>query len=139
MPPRDGRIELRAVAREKSVEITVSDTGEGIPPEHLPRVFDRFYKVDSARAGHPGSGLGLSIAKAITERLGGAISVTSRPGETIFLVRLPLPDPKDVTAEDPRAAEGYTTSLPYPAGPHARSVTQELNATTAIARTGTAE
>jgi len=112
--PRDGRIELRALAQEKSVDLTVSDTGEGIPPEHLPRVFDRFYKVDSARAGRSGSGLGLSIAKAITERLGGAIAVTSRPGETIFKVKLPLPNPKDVSAEDPGAPEAGETSLSYP-------------------------
>jgi len=70
----------------------VRDTGEGIAPEHLDRVFDRFYKADEARgADGRGSGLGLSIAKAIVERHGGRISVQSEPGrETVFEVLLPL-------------------------------------------------
>ena len=98
--PPDGRIELRAATRGASVHITVTDTGEGIPAEHLPHVFDRFYKVSSAMADRAGgSGLGLSISKAITERHGGAISVTSRPGETMFEVRLPLPDLKGIPTE----------------------------------------
>jgi signal transduction histidine kinase len=130
--PRDGRIELRAAARKTSVEITVSDTGEGIPPEHLPRVFDRFYKVDSARADRSGSGLGLSIAKAITERHGGAISVTSRPGETIFQVKLPLPDSKHVALEDPHPPEAYATSLPSPVWSTGWSLAQGSNATAAL-------
>jgi signal transduction histidine kinase len=100
-PPR-GRIELRAALLGSNVQITVTDTGEGIPPEHLTRVFERFYKVDSAREDRSsGSGLGLSIAKAITERHGGAISVASRAGETVFEVRLPLPDAKNLTVDDP--------------------------------------
>jgi two-component system sensor histidine kinase BaeS len=104
-PPR-GSIQLRAAARGSSVHITVMDTGEGIPPAHLARVFDRFYKVDPARADRsPGSGLGLSIAKAITERHGGAISVTSRVGETIFEVRLPLPETKEMAPSPLGGAE----------------------------------
>jgi signal transduction histidine kinase len=87
--PPDGRIELKAAPRGTSIHITVSDTGVGILPEHLPRVFDRFYRGNSNRADRSGSGLGLSIAKAITERHGGAISVTSRAGETVFDVALP--------------------------------------------------
>jgi signal transduction histidine kinase len=58
----------------------VRDTGPGIPPEHLPRVFDRFYKVDAARsatATPSGSGLGLSIVKAIVERHGGRIDASN--------------------------------------------------------------
>ena len=93
--PPDGRIELRAAPRGTSIHITVSDTGVGILPEHLPRVFDRFYRGNSNRADRSGSGLGLSIAKAIAERHGGAISVTSRPGETVFDVALPLPGSGD--------------------------------------------
>ena len=70
--------------------LRVSDTGEGIGPEHLPHVFDRFYKADPARADGPGTGLGLSIVKAIAERHGGRVSVTSTPGTgTTFDVRLP--------------------------------------------------
>jgi signal transduction histidine kinase len=104
--PVDGRIDLQAAALGNSVRITVTDSGEGIAAEYLPRVFDRFYKVNSTRGdSSPGSGLGLSIAKAITERHGGAISVTSRPGETVFEVTLPLADPKDMPVEGPSAVD----------------------------------
>lgn len=60
------------------VEFYVRDTGIGIAPEHLPRLFDRFYKVDTFRQG---TGLGLAICKSITEQLGGTIGVESQPGE----------------------------------------------------------
>ena len=70
--------------------LSVIDAGEGIPPDHVPHVFDRFYKVETARAnGNGGSGLGLSIAKAIVERHRGTIQVTSAPGHTVFTVILP--------------------------------------------------
>jgi signal transduction histidine kinase len=70
--------------------LSVSDSGGGIAPEHLPHVFDRFYKADASRAAEStGSGLGLSITKAIVERHGGTIGVTSRPGRTTFTIRLP--------------------------------------------------
>ena len=64
------------------MRITVRDTGPGIPPEHLPRVFDRFYKVDASRAGTAvpsGSGLGLSIVRAIIERHGGTVTAANAP------------------------------------------------------------
>ena len=64
-----------------SVRLMVTDSGHGIPPEHLPHVFERFYKVDEARTnGSGGSGLGLSIAKAIVEQHGGTIGVQQRAG-----------------------------------------------------------
>jgi signal transduction histidine kinase len=90
--PPGGRVELRAEAHEQHVVIKVRDTGTGIAPEHLPHVFDRFYKVDPSRSGEkPGSGLGLSIVKAIIERHGGTVSVTSEPHQsTEFTIRLPL-------------------------------------------------
>ena len=68
------------------------DIGAGIAAEHLPHVFDRFYKADPARvrpATEQGSGLGLSIVKAIVERHGGRIEVSSGPGRTAFTVTLP--------------------------------------------------
>jgi signal transduction histidine kinase len=72
--------------------LSIRDTGSGIPPEHIPFVFDRFYKVDPARAGHTatGSGLGLSVVKAIVARHGGSVSVFSEPGvATVFTIHLP--------------------------------------------------
>ncbi len=87
-----GRVDLRAAPGDGCLILQVRDTGRGIPPEHLPMIFDRFYKVDASRSGtEAGSGLGLSIVKAIVERHGGTISVTSEPGvQTVFEVRLPL-------------------------------------------------
>jgi two-component system, OmpR family, sensor kinase len=86
--PRGSSIELRARAAAGGVAITVTDQGAGIPEEHLPHVFDRFYKGDAARTQTGGSGLGLSIVKAIVERHGGAVTVESRPGRTVFALTL---------------------------------------------------
>ena len=72
-----------------AIVIAVEDEGPGIPPEHVPHVFDRFYKAQAARETSDGSGLGLSIVKATVERHGGQISVVSRPGRTIFELTLP--------------------------------------------------
>jgi two-component system heavy metal sensor histidine kinase CusS len=71
------------------VAFSVSDEGPGISPEHLPHVFDRFYKADTARTPQGesvagGSGLGLSIVWAIVSRHGGVTTVESRPGRTVF-------------------------------------------------------
>jgi signal transduction histidine kinase len=86
--PPGGEVELRTKPSDGGVALFVRDTGEGIAPEHVSHVFDRFYKADEARgAGGRGSGLGLSIAKAIVERHGGRIAVRSDPGrETVFEV-----------------------------------------------------
>jgi signal transduction histidine kinase len=91
--PDGGSIELRAMRGPRVVSLLVIDSGPGIPPEHLDHVFDRFYKVDTARvAANAGSGLGLSIVKAIVDRHDGAVSVTSRPGRTEFKIVLPQAD-----------------------------------------------
>ena len=92
--PSGGSVRLAASAASgDAVGITVRDTGPGIPADHLPRVFDRFYKVDAARAGTAvpsGSGLGLSIVRAIIERHGGSVSATNVPeGGALFELRLP--------------------------------------------------
>ena len=88
--PEGGRIELRAGMANGCAVLSVADSGSGIAPEHLPYVFDRFYKVDPARAAAgAGSGLGLSIAKAIVVRHGGTIAVASAPGSTRFTISLP--------------------------------------------------
>jgi signal transduction histidine kinase len=81
--PDGGRITLHAARDRDRVRIRVIDTGPGIPPEHLPHIFDRFYKVDQSRAGTripSGSGLGLSIVQAIVNRHGGEVSAANAPG-----------------------------------------------------------
>lgn len=88
--PPGGRVRLAASREDGKVRITVADSGSGIAPEHLPHVFDRFYKADQSRAHAGGSGLGLSIVKAIVERHGGTVSVRSTQGvETVFEIVLP--------------------------------------------------
>jgi two-component system sensor histidine kinase BaeS len=88
--PAGGTIRLEAALDNGGYRIVVEDSGTGIDPEHLPHVFDRFYKADHARAANTaGSGLGLSIAKAIVEQHHGRIAVESRPGRTAFTIRLP--------------------------------------------------
>lgn len=88
--PAGGTITLSAMHTDGVAVLSVADTGGGIAPEHLPHVFERFYKADAARAADStGSGLGLSITRAIVERHGGTIGVTSQPGHTTFTIRLP--------------------------------------------------
>lgn len=88
--PEGGTVTLSATQADGVATLSVSDTGDGIAPDHLPFVFERFYKVDASRAAEStGSGLGLSITKAIIERHGGTIGVASEPGQTSFTVKLP--------------------------------------------------
>jgi signal transduction histidine kinase len=85
-----GVIELAARAEGESIVLSVVDSGAGIAAEHVPYVFDRFYKADAARKHNAGgSGLGLSITKAIVQRHGGSIHVDSVPGRTAFTIVLP--------------------------------------------------
>lgn len=86
--PAGGEVALKMANRGSSVEITVSDTGEGIEPEHLEKIFERFYRIDKARS-KSGTGLGLSIADWIVKSHHGSIKVKSSPGKgTTFLVML---------------------------------------------------
>ena len=89
--PRGGRIALRAAPAGDEVVLIVEDSGPGIPAEHLPHVFDRFYRVDPARdARSGGSGLGLSIVRAVVEQHGGRVSATNGAmGGARFELRLP--------------------------------------------------
>ena len=84
--PRGGTVTVRIAVENDAATFTVSDTGPGIAPEHLPRIFDRFYRADPARGG--GAGLGLSIAKSIAELHGGTLTAASGLGAT-FTLTLP--------------------------------------------------
>lgn len=90
--PPSGRVDVRLCRDERSVTLTVSDTGSGIEQEHLTKIFDRFYRVNKTRSqNQDGSGLGLSIAKWIAQEHGGTIQADSAPGKgTTFTVFLPL-------------------------------------------------
>lgn len=89
--PVDGTISLKAFDRPGMALIIIQDTGCGIAPEHLPRLFDSFYRADDSRTRNTGgTGLGLAIAKRIIELHGGTISVQSEEGDgTRFTIELP--------------------------------------------------
>jgi signal transduction histidine kinase len=89
--PADGTVRVTARIEAGRLELAVEDTGEGIPPEHLPHVFEPFFRADPSRSG-PGAGLGLALAKRIVEALGGTISAESAPTSGArFEVRVPAP------------------------------------------------
>lgn len=87
-----GTVRLSLSKESSWAHLIVADTGIGIPPEDLPHIFDRFYRVDKARSrAQGGSGLGLAIAKWVVQAHGGAIQVDSTPGQgTTFRITLPL-------------------------------------------------
>lgn len=88
--PPGGRIEVSAHAEEKFVIFSVQDSGIGIPPDDLARIFERFYKADRARTSG-GTGLGLSICRHLVEAHGGKIWAESRPGEgSTFFFSIPI-------------------------------------------------
>lgn len=109
--PEGGRVEVRTVAAGPTAMVTLTDTGPGIAPDDLERVFDRFYKVDRARtrgSGARSGGLGLAICRSIAESYGGTISIASRVGTgTTVTVRLP--------AEPAALPEGPQTAAAQPA------------------------
>ena len=85
-----GRVEVSGVADEIFYRFSVSDTGCGIAPEHLPRVFERFYRGDPTRASGSGTGLGLSIVRAIARSHGGNVSVAGEPDKgSLFTFTVP--------------------------------------------------
>ncbi len=89
--PEGGRIGIRAEATPDGVAVTVEDTGIGIPEADLPRIFERFYRVDKSRSRElGGTGLGLAIVKHVVQLHGGAVEVRSRLGQgSAFTLRLP--------------------------------------------------
>lgn len=116
--PKGGRVQVRLERARSHIEILVSDTGEGIQPEFLPQVFDRFSQADSSfRRRHGGLGLGLAIVRHLVELHGGEVSASS-PGlgqGATFTVRLPLtvmhrtapvPELPEISVQSRTAVEG---------------------------------
>lgn len=98
--PPGGRITVRLTSIPEHVALHVEDTGTGIAPDHLPHIFERFYRADPARARESGgTGLGLAIVKEIAEAHRGTVAVESTPGQgTRFTVILPVCAGDDVSA-----------------------------------------
>lgn len=90
--PDGGIIVLSVYAEDRWVVIGVADTGEGIPSDHLPHIFEPFYRVDQARSrSSGGAGLGLALVREFVEAMGGQVTVQSTPGEgSYFRVLLPV-------------------------------------------------
>jgi PAS domain S-box-containing protein len=119
--PKGGRVQVGLQRVKSHVEVCVVDTGEGIPPEFLPHVFERFRQVDATTTRkHGGLGLGLSIVKSLVELHGGSVRVESA-GEghgTTFCIELPLmvvhaAEPQD-SMEHPRGTPMQTPSMDFP-------------------------
>lgn len=90
--PAGGRLGLSLSVEGEWAEMAVADSGPGIPPEHLPRIWDRYYRfIPSARS--RGTGLGLAIVRALAEAHGGRVTAESGAGETRFVVFLPVRSP----------------------------------------------
>jgi signal transduction histidine kinase len=109
--PAGGTVTLSALRRASRCEVRVADAGPGIPAEHLPHVFERFYRVDPARSrGDGGTGIGLAIARSIVESNGGRIWAESEVGSgSVFAFDLPLAGP-------PREGPGPSLGEALPPG-----------------------
>ena len=116
--PAGGLVRLCSeLSRSGQLRIRVEDRGPGIPPEELPHVFERFYRVDKTRTrqgdgegpGQGDTGLGLPIARTIIQAHGGRIEVVSHPGEgtkvSLYLPLLSIPWPTDLVGGRPSTAE----------------------------------
>jgi heavy metal sensor kinase len=107
--PAGGKVRVSIERRDDAAEIRVEDTGEGIPAEHLPHIFDRFYRVRGAgeqASPEKGLGLGLSFVAWIVRAHGGTVDVQSQPGKgTTFIVTLPLSGPASTPQIDNSSAQ----------------------------------
>jgi signal transduction histidine kinase len=103
--PPEGTILVRGRPRERQAEVSVTDTGPGIAPEHLSRVFERFFRAESARSrgdAGGGTGLGLSIARDLARAQGGDITAEGTEGRgATFRLRLPGAEALTPAGEDP--------------------------------------
>lgn len=105
-PPR-GHVDVRVHIDRHQLEVSISDTGEGIPAQHLPYVFERFYRVEPERAhDNSGAGIGLAIAKALVEAHGGSITARSQgPGTgATFIITFPVATSEHRRPDLPRPA-----------------------------------
>jgi two-component system phosphate regulon sensor histidine kinase PhoR len=119
--PEGGRISVGWRVRHGEVDLEVADTGIGIPAPDLPRIFERFYRVDKARSREMGgTGLGLSIVKHLAQAMRGGVKATSQVGQgTTFIVSLPraAPGPTEsaraTIADSPSDFHRIYTEVPY--------------------------
>ena len=113
--PPGGRVEIELKRANNDAQITVSDTGQGISPEFLPNIFNRFQQADSSTTRkHGGLGLGLSIVRHIVELHGGTVKVES-PGEGLgatFTVSIPLIVYRDQSPEGKREQKSAEMAIP---------------------------
>jgi len=122
--PPGGRITLRAREQDGHIAVQVSDTGVGIPPQDLPHIFSKFYRVQREGEAAEGTGLGLAIVKSIVERHGGRVWAESEVGKgSTFTVLLPcrpapaIPRRPGASAQDPQPAPGEQQRQPDPIAP----------------------
>jgi signal transduction histidine kinase len=88
--PAGGKVTIAAAMRADTIEVSVTNSGDGIPPEDLPHVFERFYRVEKSRdRARGGAGIGLAIVKQLVEGWGGRVGAESAPGSTRFWFSLP--------------------------------------------------
>jgi signal transduction histidine kinase len=88
--PAGGKVRLSVRRADATAVVSIADTGAGIAPEHLPRIWERLYRADASRSSR-GLGLGLSLVKAYVQAHGGTVEAVSEPGVgSTFTVRLPL-------------------------------------------------
>ncbi|UEL30328.1 cell wall metabolism sensor histidine kinase WalK [Pseudarthrobacter sp. L1SW] len=135
--PENTRVGIGVRSREGLVSISVTDQGEGLSPEDQERVFERFYRVDSARSRHTGgTGLGLSIVKHVASNHGGEVTLWSQPGQgSTFTLRLPEMEGQEGGEETPPAATpAASTARAGMAGSEKPAVTQVPGAAGATER-----